>query len=54
MVNAQLLSERWPNSELMVVREAGHGANDSAMIDALIRATTTFAERLEPRLGIRS
>jgi hypothetical protein len=30
----------------MVVREAGHSATEPAMIDALLRATKTVAQRL--------
>lgn len=37
--NAWSLHKNWPNSELMLVRDAGHSATEPAIIDALIHAT---------------
>lgn len=41
--NAQYLHERWPVSELLVVREAGHSAFEPSITDALIKATEEIA-----------
>ena len=41
--NAQYLHERWPASELLVVREAGHSAFEPGITDALIKATEEIA-----------
>jgi proline iminopeptidase len=54
MSNACELLDRWPGAELMVVREAGHGVNDAAMIDALVSATRAFAAKIRPQHGRRS
>lgn len=40
------LAEKWPDAELDLVREGGHSAFDSAMVDVLIRATERLARRL--------
>ena len=45
--NAHLLHQAWPESQLYIVREAGHSATEPALIDALIRATRTIANRYE-------
>lgn len=37
--NAYLLSNHWDNSELHIVREAGHAVVETGIIDALIRAS---------------
>lgn len=37
--NAWLLHQSWPNSELIFVRDAGHSADEPALIDALVQAT---------------
>jgi proline iminopeptidase len=37
--NATALHERWPESELCIVRDAGHSAVEPGITDALIRAT---------------
>ena len=47
MAAAHALQEHWPGSEILVVREAGHSATEPAMIDALLRATKTLAQRLD-------
>jgi proline iminopeptidase len=48
--NATALHEVWPDSELYIVRGAGHSAAEPGIIDALIRATDEMARlcRLEP------
>jgi len=40
------LANRWGDGELDLVREGGHSAFDSAMLDALIRSTNKLARRL--------
>lgn len=37
--NATALHERWPESELFIIRDAGHSAVEPGIADALIRAT---------------
>ena len=44
---AQALHNQWANSELHIVREAGHSASDPANVDALIRATADIAKEIE-------
>ena len=50
--NAHLLHQAWPQSQLYIVREAGHSATEPALIDALIRATRTTANRFERDFGV--
>jgi proline iminopeptidase len=45
--NAHALHEAWPESELLVVRDAGHSAMEPGNIDALVRATDRFARQLK-------
>jgi len=45
--NAWCLQRAWPESELHIVRDAGHSAIEAGNIDALVRATRTMAVRLE-------
>ena len=45
--NAFNLHEKWPISQMFIVREAGHSATEPALIDALIRATRDMALRFE-------
>lgn len=44
--NAWELQKMWPNSELNIIRDAGHSACEIGIIDALIRATKTLPLRL--------
>ncbi|MCJ8169578.1 prolyl aminopeptidase [Atopomonas sediminilitoris] len=44
--NAWDLHKRWPNSELVIVRDAGHAAGEPSIADALVRATNEMARRL--------
>lgn len=44
--NAWELHEAWPNSELQIIREAGHSAAEPGICDALVRAAATIAHRL--------
>ena len=41
--NAQLLADHWTQSELQVIRDAGHSSSEPGIIDALVRATDHFA-----------
>ena len=44
--NALLLHRRWPESELKIVRDAGHAASEPGITDALVHATREMAIRL--------
>ncbi|WP_434457711.1 prolyl aminopeptidase [Stutzerimonas urumqiensis] len=44
--NAWALHEAWPNSELQIVRDAGHSASEQGITDALVRAAEAIAHRL--------
>ena len=45
--NATALHERWPESELYIIREAGHSAFEPGNTDALILATIAMAKLIE-------
>lgn len=44
--NAWALHQAWPDSELQIIREAGHSATEPGITDALVRATEEMARRL--------
>jgi proline iminopeptidase len=44
--NAWALHKAWPNSELQIIRDAGHSAAESGITDALVRAADQMARRL--------
>ena len=44
--NAWELHQAWPNSELQVIRDAGHAASEPGITDALVRAASKMARRL--------
>ncbi|WOF76816.1 prolyl aminopeptidase [Stutzerimonas kunmingensis] len=44
--NAWALHQAWPNSELQIIRDAGHSAAELGITDALVRATGEIAHRL--------
>ncbi len=44
--NAWALHQAWPNSELQIIRDAGHSAAELGITDALIRATGEIAHRV--------
>lgn len=44
--NAWALHQAWPNSELQIIREAGHAASEPGITDALVRAAEQMARRL--------
>ena len=45
--NALSLHQQWPNSELVIVRDAGHSASEPGTVDALIRAVADIAKQLK-------
>jgi proline iminopeptidase len=45
--NAFALHEAWPESDLQIIRDAGHSAMEPGITDALIRATNRFARELK-------
>lgn len=44
--NAYALSKRWANSELHVIRDAGHSSSEPCITDALVRSTDEAAKIL--------
>lgn len=44
--NAWELHRAWPRSDLKIVPDAGHSATETGTVDALIRATNSFADQL--------
>ncbi len=44
--NAWALHQAWPEAELRIVGAAGHSASEPGIVDALIYATESFADRL--------
>jgi proline iminopeptidase len=44
--NAFALHEAWPDSDLQIIRDAGHSALEPGITDALIKATNRFAREL--------
>ena len=44
--NAWALHQAWPNSELQIIRDAGHSAAEVGITDALVRAADDVARRL--------
>jgi proline iminopeptidase len=49
--NAFELHRRWAESELHIVRDAGHAASEPGITDVLIRATRRMAERFQDQRG---
>ncbi|MEZ5526050.1 MAG: prolyl aminopeptidase [Gammaproteobacteria bacterium] len=45
--NATALHQRWPDSELYIIRDAGHSAHEPGNTDALIRATMEMADLID-------
>jgi proline iminopeptidase len=50
--NAVTLHNVWPDSQLHIIREAGHAASEPSIIDALIRATRDMTKRFRPDLNL--
>ena len=44
--NAWALHRAWPEAELRIVTPAGHAASEPGIVDALVTATQSFADRL--------
>lgn len=44
--SATALYDVWPESELHIIRDAGHAASEPSIADALVRATQDMAKRL--------
>ena len=44
--NAWALHRVWPEAELRIVGAAGHSASEPGIVDALVTATQSFADRL--------
>ncbi|TWI54149.1 proline iminopeptidase [Pseudomonas duriflava] len=44
--NAWALHKAWPNSELQIIRDAGHAAGEPGICDALVRATDRIGRQL--------
>ena len=42
------LHQAWPESELNIIPMSGHAAGEPALIDALIKATDSMADKIEP------
>lgn len=49
--NAFELHRLWKQSELHIVRDAGHAASEPGITDALVRATRRMADRFEDYVG---
>lgn len=45
LVSAWDLKQRWPESELEIIHDAGHSSLEPGIVDALVRATDWMAER---------
>ncbi len=45
--NAWELHRCWPDSELQIIRDAGHSAYEPSIADALVKATDQLAKRLD-------
>lgn len=41
--NAFTLHQAWPESELQIIRDAGHSAHEPSIVDALVKATNEMA-----------
>ncbi len=46
--NAVELHHAWPESQLNIIRDAGHSASEPSITDALVRATRDMARRFRP------
>lgn len=46
MQSAWDLCQAWPEAELQIIPDAGHSALEPGIVDALVRATDRFAQRL--------
>ena len=46
--NAVSLHDVWPDSQLNIIRDAGHASSEPSITDALVRATRDMARRFRP------
>ena len=46
--NAVSLHNVWPDSQLNIIRDAGHSSSEPSIIDALVCATREMARRFRP------
>ena len=46
--NAVSLHNAWPESQLNIIRDAGHASSEPSITDALVRATRDMVRRLRP------
>lgn len=46
--NAVALHNVWPDSQLNIIRDAGHAATEPGIVDALVRATRDMVRRFRP------
>jgi proline iminopeptidase len=46
--NAVSLHNVWPDSQLNIIRDAGHASSEPSIADALVRATRDMAKRFRP------
>ena len=46
--SAVALYDAWQDSDLHIIRDAGHSAGEPSIADALVRATEDMAVRLRP------
>ena len=46
MQSAWDLQRAWPDAQLQIIPDAGHSASETGIVDALVRATDDFADRL--------
>ncbi len=44
--NAVELYDRWPASELHIIRDAGHSSHEPSIVDALVKATDEMAQKI--------
>lgn len=52
--NAQKLHDVWHDSELHIIRDAGHSSREPSIIDALVRATRDMARRFSDDFPTRA
>lgn len=50
---AYALAQAWPAGTLEIIEQAGHAASEPGIVDALVRATDRFAERLAKHMDGR-
>ena len=51
--NAMALHDVWPESDLAIIRDAGHAASEPPIVDALMRAVDAMSDRFGPEFGLK-